>query len=438
MSYKKLISIAFCGFLAGCTTNPVTNNSDNPSDTPFGISKSASVKRELIPSTDPRITAQASSINQFSVKMYSQLIKNSENVFFSPYSITTALGMTDAGAAGSTDEEIRKALQVTLNGDDFNSAINGLDQSLKTHSDTTENLEINVVNSIWAQNGFPFYVIFLDKLSRHYDAGVNLLDFVSAPDPSRVIINTWVSEQTNERIKDLIPPGAINNNTVLVITNAIYFKADWLLKFDLQKTDNQKFGLLRGDSVSVPMMKLSGKENKGIKLLYRESADFRVLELPYRGERIVMDFILPDSGKFSVFESGMTFEKINASFANLDSVVLPPVRIPKFEFSTPSISLVNAFEELGMITPFSAVTADFSNMSRIPSYIGNIIHKAFIKVDESGTEAAAATAVIMDTKSVTPYPPSFVANRPFIYLIRDKQTNAILFMGRVLDPTIGK
>lgn len=437
MSRKKLISLAFFGFIAGCATNPVTNNSNNPSDTPFAISKSASVQREIIPSTDSRITEEANSINQFAVKMYSQLAKNSGNVFFSPYSITTALGMTDAGAAGTTDEEIRKALQVTLTGDDFHSAINGLDQSLKVHSENTENLEINVVNSIWAQNGFSLRVTFLDKLSRHYDAGVNLLDFFTAPDSSRVIINTWVSEQTNERIKDLIPQGAITDCTKLVLTNAIYFKADWLLKFDIQKTDNQKFGILKGDSISVPMMKLSGEENKGIKLLYRKLTDFRALELPYCGERIVMDFILPDSGKFDVFESGLTTEKIDTSFSNLDSVVLPPVRIPKFEFSTPSISLVKAFSDLGMVVPFSD-GANFSGISQISLKIADIIHKAFIKVDESGTEAAAATAVIMVKTSTSYVPPSFVANRPFIYLIRDKQTNTILFMGRVLDPTVSQ
>jgi serpin B len=385
MSYKKLISLAFVGLVAGCSTNPVTSTTDKPLETPFAISKSASVQREVIPSTDVRITEQAGSINQFAVKMYSQLIKDSGNVFFSPYSITTALGMTDAGAAGSTDEEIRKALQVTLTGDDFHVAINGMDQSLKAHSDATENLELNVINSIWAQNGFPLRVTFLDQLSRHYDAGINLLDFFTDPDPSRIIINTWVSDQTNQRIKDLIPDGVICKETKLVLTNAIYFKADWLLKFDAQKTDNQKFALLNGDSIPVPMMKHTGKDNESIKLLYRKLSNFRILELPYRGERVVMDFILPDSGIFNTFESGMTTEMINTSFKNLDSVALTSVRIPKFEFSTPSISLVEAFNELGMVVPFSD-GANFSGISQSSLKIGNIIHKAFIKVDESGTE----------------------------------------------------
>ncbi len=342
--------------------------------------------------------------------------------------------MTDGGAAGETDKQIRNALQVTLTGEDFHAALNGLDRSLAAHSEETENLELNVVNSIWQQNSLLIKDTYLDLLARHYDAGVNLLDFRKDPDSCRIIINDWVSEQTKSRINDLLPPGSISTLTDLVLTNAIYFMADWLFSFDTEKTDNQGFHLLDGETVLVPTMKLKS-ENGKVKLLYAEAENVRVLELPYKGRRIAMDFILPDSGMFSVFESKLSAEDLSGLLDKLDSTELPPVRIPKFQFTTESISLKNAFMSLGMTAPFS--DADFSGItSQYSLAISDIFHKAFIKVDENGTEAAAATAVIIDIISMPSSQPYFIADRPFIYLIRDTQTKTILFMGRVMDPRV--
>ncbi len=436
MNYKKLLCLGCAVILSGCNNNPVSDNSDNADDAtaPFAVIKHDFVARSVIAENDSRISTQANSINQFSVKMFSELTKEVDgNLFFSPYSITTALGMTDAGAIGETDLQIRKALQVNLEGEDFHAGINGLDQSLKSHAQATENIELNIVNSIWSQKGMMLQVNFLDLLSRHYDAGINLVNFAGEPDASRLIINEWVSEQTHDRIIDLLPPGSIAVETRLVLTNAIYFLADWLIKFPDTLTDNQSFTRLDGSQVTVPMMNL---RDKPVKLLYDEADNCRILELPYKGNRLAMDLILPDSGTYNNFEQNLSAEIISELINGLDSVELVCARIPRFEFTTESISLKEAFNNLGMTLPFSP-SADFSGISNERLFIADILHKAFVKVDEKGTEAAAATSVIVvgRTDSVSP-PEQFVANRPFIFFIRDTMTGAILFMGRILDPLV--
>ena len=428
---RKILCVLAALLVFNCVNDPVNTNRVEQGDGKFLTARS-SESRDVIPASDSRVAEQAKSINQFASRMYKQLVEENKNLFFSPYSITAALGMTDGGAAGETDKQIRNALQVTLTGEDFHAALNGLDRSLAAHSEETENLELNVVNSIWQQNSLLIKDTYLDLLARHYDAGVNLLDFRKDPDSCRIIINNWVSEQTKSRINDLLPPGSISTLTDLVLTNAIYFMADWLFSFDTEKTDNQGFYLLDGETVLVPTMKLKS-ENGKVKLLYAEAENVRVLELPYKGRRIAMDFILPDSGMFSVFESKLSAEDLSGLLDKLDSTELPPVRIPKFQFTTESISLKNAFMSLGMTAPFS--DADFSGItSQYSLAISDIFHKAFIKVDEKGTEAAAATAVIIERTSIPSSQPYFIADRPFIYLIRDTQTKAILFMGRVMDP----
>lgn len=438
---QKLLILASVVILAGCTSDPVSTgnqNFHNQQNRQFSISKSSFVSREIINSVDTRITQQASSINQFAIKMYSQLSKDTGNIFFSPYSITCALGMTDVGAVGSTSDQIREALQVTLEGDDFYTGINGLDQSLMLHSDNTPNLELKIANSIWSQQGLSLCLPFLDKLAKNYDAGINILDFEKYPEPSRIIINDWISEQTNQRIKDLIPPGEIDCETRLVLTNAIYFIADWLLKFDPEKTTDQEFTTSEGNRIMVPMMTMGTDDpDKLINFLYNKNQVASLLELPYYGNRIVMDLILPEQS-LNQLETSITTDLIKDLCNFRDSTALQYVKIPKFQFTTKSISLVEAFYNLGMIIPFNG-SADFSGICRLPLYIANILHKAFIKVDETGTEAAAATAVIMKPTSTEPFtPPTFVANRPFIYLIRDTQTNTILFMGRVHNPMVTK
>lgn len=429
---KLLITFTVAGLLAGCSNDPVSNSN---TDVKFGINK-LNVDRNVVMSTDPRISATSSSISKFAINMYRQIIKDDKNIFFSPYSITTAFGMADVGAKGNTDLQIREALLVTLEGDDFHGGLNGLDQSLKSFSDATDNLELNVENSVWAQDNVTYFKVgYLDKLARNYGAGIYMLDFMNEPDPSRIIINDWVAQKTNQRIMDLIPPDAIKPSTRLVLTNAIYFLADWEYKFDSSLTTSQTFYTTDGNSIQTPMM--SFDDDKPIKMLYNYSGNVRLLEMPYKGNRIAMDLILPDSGTYKAFEDSVTAEGLSRLISGLDSTNLTSVKIPKFQFTTPSLSIKKALQNLGMDDPFTSA-ANFSGIADIDLLIANVFHKAFIKVDESGTEAAAATAIIMVETSAQPNTKFFEANRPFMYLIRDKETNTILFMGRVMNPAVSE
>jgi serpin B len=420
----------------GCSTRNGPLNTDNtPVSTPFAIAKSTSA-RETAAVPESLLSAQATSINTFAVALYKQLGAQAGNLFFSPYSITAALGMTEAGAQGTTQSQIRQALSVTLPGDAFHAAINALDLSLMGHAQATDGLTLNMVNSTWTQSGWDFRVAYLDVLSRYYGAGVNLLDFIAAPDPSRIIINTWVADQTNQRIKDLIPQGAITSDTRLVLTNAIYFLASWLYRFDASLTTNQTFTKLDNSAVSAPLMQLGGNGTK-LRMNYARVGTARAIDLPYKGDRLRMTVLLPDKGSFPAFESSISVATVNALVQALDSTDLPPVRLPKFTFTSGSVSLVPALQSLGMTDAFDDTKADFSGIDgRRDLVITDVIHKAFIAVDEKGTEAAAATAVIIGVTSMPVDPPSFVADRPFIFLIRDRQTGVILFMGRIVDPTV--
>jgi serpin B len=417
----------------GCSRNGSPLSTDNQHSVPFAVAKSSSAREAAIVS-DSQLSIQASSINSFSVAMYKLLAADTGNLFFSPYSITAALGMTDAGARGRTESQIRQALSVKLQGDDFHAALNGMDQSLMGHAKATPGLTLDIVNSTWLQSGWDFRVAYLDFLSRYYGAGVNLLDFALQPEQSRVIINTWVADQTSGKIIDLIPKGGIDNYTVLVLTNAIYFLADWLYQFNPSLTQDQTFTRLDNSTVTAPLMRL-GDTNKTITLSYSRIGKVSALDLPYIGNRLCMTILLPDSGSFSDFESTISVEKIDSLIQALDTTKLYPVLLPKFTFATGSLLLDTTLQSLGMVDAFDPSKADFSGIDGSKGlYVYRVFHKAFIAVDEKGTEAAAATAVILSYWG--PRPPSFTADRPFIFLIRDKQTGAILFMGRVLDPTM--
>ena len=431
--FALTIGLALLSF--GCSRNGSPLSTGNKPDIPFAVAKSTSA-REVAIGSDSLLSIQASSINSFSVSMYKLLAAYGGNLFFSPYSITAALGMTDAGARGETDSQIRQALCVKLQGDDFHAALNGLDQSLMGHAKANPGLTLTIVNSTWLQSGWDFRVAYLDFLSRYYGAGVNLLDFASQPEQSRVIINTWVADQTNQKIVDLIPQGEITQVTALVLTDAIYFLADWLFQFNPSLTKEQTFTRLDNSTITTPMMRL-GDTGTTVTLNYSRVGKVSALDLPYRGDRLCMTVLLPDSGSFSDFESTISIEKIDGLVQALDSTKLYPALLPKFTFATGSIALDSALQSLGMIDAFSPSTADFSGIDGSKDlYVAKVIHKAFIAVDEKGTEAAAATAVIMPPYGWgSPYP-SFNVDRPFIFMVRDKQTGAVLFMGRVLDPTM--
>jgi serpin B len=420
-------------FAVSCQQPSGPIGTDDDPDTPFSVTKS-NASRETTPMSGDVLGEQAASINTFALRMYQQLcIQEQGNIFFSPYSIVAALGMTEAGARGETMNEIREALAVTLEDDAFHAAMNGLDLSLAEHTGSTSGLTLNMVNTTWVRKGMTFLPEYLDLLARYYGAGVNVLDFTNEPEPSRIIINTWVADQTNQRITDLLPPGSIKPITVLVLTNAIYFLADWLNQFNTDLTTDENFTRLDNTVVTVPLMQL-GETGKIVRMKYSRMGSACAIDLPYKGDRLCMTVILPDMGTFEIFQGSLSGKSVSDLIAALDSTALPPVRLPKFKFTSGSISLSGALKELGMVDAFTGA-ADFSSIFGTRSiYISDVIHKAFISVDEKGTEAAAATAVIFDRNSIPT--PTFIADRPFLFVIRDRLTGVILFIGRILDPTI--
>ena len=437
-SVSFLSAFAIALFLFSCSRNPV-GDSLTPDDTrqpsPFAVAKSASVSRETATVSGAVLSGQVESNNAFAVALYKELLSEDDNLFFSPYSITAALAMTAAGAEGETRQQIRDALKVTLDGTDFDAAINSFDQSITSYTDATEGVTLNIVNSSWIQANWDFRVSYLDHLSRYYGAGVNLLNFAEEPGACRTVINTWVAEQTSEKIENLLPEGSIIPTTVLVLTNAIYFLGDWLYSFDPEQTREKTFSRTDLSEVQAPIMSLNEPDEQ-VGMYYSRVGNVRALDFPYKGDRLTMTVLLPDAGEFSTFESSLSTETINGLISALDSVELQ-VSLPKFEFTYGTESLKEAMQALGMVDAFNDALADFSGIDgQRLLYVDDIYHKAFISVDEEGTEAAAATAVSMIWESVNPDEVVFNADRPFIYLIRDKETGMILFMGRIVDPTV--
>ena len=417
---------------AGCgnkVSNPLTNNTPEQK---FSVAKSESVARETSTASTDNISQEAQSINKFAVAMYNRLKQEGKNLFISPYSITEALAMTAAGANGATKQQIRDALQANLDGSLFDQALNGLDQSITGFASVTDGITLKIVNSTWMQSGWDFKVSYLDYIAKYYGAGVNLLDFVTKPEDSRLIINTWVADQTNNKILDLIPSGGVNSSTRLVLTNAIYFLGNWMYSFNADYTVAKNFNLLDKSTVQAPIMSLN-KPDSLVQMRYTYQSGFRALDFPYKGDRLVMTVILPDVDSFASVEKALSPAMLNQAFSALNPRKLK-VSIPKFKFTYGTASLTDAFKALGMQDAFSSQLADFSAIDGSKSLsVGDIYHKAFISVDENGTEAAAATAAIMET-SLAEQPVIFVVDRPFIFVIRDRTTGAILFIGRILNP----
>ena len=355
-----------------------------------------------------------------------------DNLFYSPYSISLALAMTYAGARGDTAEEMAATLHFMLEQDRLHPAFNWLDTELTSRGEGAqgkdgEGFRLNIVNALWGQKDYSFLSSFLDVLAENYGAGLRILDFMAEPEKGRVTINNWVSDQTEDRIKDLIPQGAIDELTRLVLTNAIYFNAAWKYPFDEDMTDdNGRFYLLDGGQVTVPMMKQT--ESFG----YTEGDGYQAVELLYDGDELSMVILLPASGDFEAFEAGLQAQQVSDIVSDLQptEVVLT---MPGFEFDS-EFSLKDTLTEMGMPTAFTEA-ADFSGMAGTRDLcISEVLHKAFVSVDEAGTEAAAATAVIVGETAMPEQPVEVTVDRPFIFLIRDIETGAVLFVGRVLNP----
>ncbi|CAG0936537.1 antithrombin III [Thermoflexales bacterium] len=368
----------------------------------------------------------------FAWDLYHALRGTDSNLFFSPHSISTALAMTYAGARGETAAEMTRVLHFTLPSEQLFPAFNALDLALQPGqpAEKEQPLELHGANALWGQQGYTFRSEFLDLLAQNYGAGMRLVDFKTAAEAARQAINQWVSEQTQDRIKDPLAPGTIDALTRLVLVNAIYFKGGWLYPFEPKATHEGPFTRLDGSQVTVPLMFWSEAET----VEYARGEGYQIVELPYQGGNAVMTILLPDAGQFAAFEEKLTTAQLQTLLSSLNPQMVK-VALPRFRNEN-DFDLTQVLGQLGMTTALSEA-ADFSGMTgQRDLYIGAVIHKAFVEVNESGTEAAAATAVVMSVTSAPAEQPLEVkVDRPFIYLIRDTQTGAVLFVGRALDPT---
>jgi serpin B len=349
-----------------------------------------------------------------------------DNLFYSPYSISLALAMTYAGARGETASQMAETLHYTLSQPQLHPAFNVLDQAL-TSSDNLEEdgFQLRIANAIWGQQGYEFLPTFLDALAENYGAGLRTVDFVEAAERVRQTINKWVSDQTEEKIQDLIPPGTLNELTRLVLTNAIYFNGKWVTPFDTKGTRDRDFHLLDGSTVSVLMMTQSGR------IQYMAGEGYQAAALPYRDSNMAMLFLLPAEDRFDEIEAQLSSGFLT-SIAKAFEAQRVRITMPKFSFES-SFNLTEALVGMGMPDAFQ--DADFSGMTgNRDLFISNVLHKAYVAVDEEGTEAAAATAVIMELTAMRDEPIDMKIDRPFLFLIRDNDTGTILFVGRVLNP----
>lgn len=385
------------------------------------------LERNLAPViSDADLATLVSDNTEFAADLYRQARTKPGNLFMSPHSISTALAMTYAGAAGQTATEMASALRFTLPPATLHAGLSAIDLALASRATaataTTIPFRLRTANSLWGQEGKQFMAPFLDTLAVNYGAGVHVLDFANAPEPSRETINAWVEEQTNDKIVDLLPEGSISDLTRLVLTNAIYFSAAWAEPFEVSATTDRVFHTATGDA-QVPTL----AQNEEMR--YGAGEGFRAAELAYDGGQLGMIVVVPDD--LATFEANLTGATLTAISSSL-TTHLVDLKLPKFRFDAP-LGLKETLQTLGMVEAFEE-TADLSGIDgETTLFVGDVLHKGFVAIDEHGTEAAAATAVIINTDSVPP-PATLTVDRPFLFYIHDIPTGTILFVGRVVDP----
>jgi serpin B len=368
-----------------------------------------------------------------------------KNLFFSPYSISSAMAMTRLGARGPTAEEMSGSLRLAAEVPAIESSFAALNQSL-TGDVAKQGYTLSVANALWGQRGKPFLADYLDVVKKDFGADLTPVDFVAQPEAVRKQINDWVANKTQDKIKDLLAPGSVTSDDQLILTNAIYFKGKWNVPFDAKQTSKADFYTLPGQPVKADMM--HGNEH----LLYAEDDLCQAVELPYKGDQMEMLVLLPKADIPAGAEDGTKTNEINTGMVRLESALNPNyldkitgqladrtvnLALPKWE-ATQEFMLGDVLQAMGMKLAFSPGAADFSGIDGSKDLaLAAVIHKAYVKVDEEGTEAAGATAVFMFGAAVHAAPPpvNFTANHAFVYFIIHKPTHAILFAGRLADPT---
>jgi serine protease inhibitor len=400
------------------------------------ISVLLAAPRAFTPSADA--TAMVSANNAFAIDLYQGLKTQPGNLFFSPYSISSALAMTYAGARGQTENEMARVLH-------FDSGQTNVPSGFRALADRINDLQrwnrikLVTANSLWCQKDYLFTKAFLNVVKQDYHADARLVDFTTAPEAVRNDINSWVDQNTDGKITDLIEAGQIKPLTRLILCNAIYFKGKWQTQFKTSDTRPAPFYVSSNETVTVPMMSLEAH----FKSATSDDNSLKILEMPYIGGDLSMVILLPasnpgwgdkDQPTLSDVEEKLTPENLRVWLAELDHAGERKIRIslPRFT-TTQSFNLSEQLKTMGMSSAFDHNGADFSGMDGTRElYISDVLHKAFVEVNEEGTEAAAATSVIIMARSI---PEQFMVDHPFIFLIRDNGSGAILFLGRIVDPT---
>jgi serpin B len=374
----------------------------------------------------PATPAATTSVNELTVTLLRALESEKGNVFYSATSLRTALGMTALGARGKTLDELNRAMYLAPDPAANAAAAKREGEEWKRAAGKAE---LNIANRLFAQRGLTLASEFTARTESGYGASTGLVDFVAAPEASRKEINRWVSDRTKRRIPELLPEGSIDELTRLVLTNAIYFKGTWLEKFDKARTQNEPFQAPTG-TVSVPTM------HRASQMSYGERDDVRLVDLPYEDSDLAMLIALPtESTTLTAVVQGLTPEKLEAWTGSLQNREVR-LALPKLEFSW-GRSVKKELIELGIQAAFKDKVADFGAMvasGQSELLIDDVFHKGFVLVDEVGTEAAAATGVVMRTKSLPPRPVELKVDRPFLFFIRNTKTGDVLFAGRVVNP----
>ncbi|MFB6085586.1 MAG: serpin family protein [Halodesulfurarchaeum sp.] len=438
MNRRRLLALSgslLAGALAGCSAPGPRGN--EPTDAPR-------VEPDVAGDALEQLVADA---NSFSTALYRETAAETpaENGLVSPLSVTTALAMAYAGAREETRAQMGEALRYSLEDESLHRAFNALQRELNARAreldpeelpteyaadDDPIPFELTLLNAVWGQAGFPFEREYLELLRDHYGGGLRKVDYAADPERARKTINDWVADRTEDRIEELVPAGAIGPLTRLVLTNAVSFRANWQHPFDPENTERVPFTSLRGATSAVAMM------HRTDPLPYAEVDGTQAVELPYLGGEVAMLVLLPSPGDFESVEASLSGGTISTVVDSLERRE-GTIAIPKFEFGD-GHGLKPALRDLGMHQAFDPQAADFSGMADIEGggdrlYIDDVYHDTYIGVDETGTAAAAATGVVINYTAAPAETFKFVADRPFLFAIRDRPTGTILFLGRVVD-----
>ncbi len=427
-----LVAVSGLSIIAACSGGTSTSASPPEGDNEISSSQPRASANDA-PLSD--ITTQTHDDEAFAFDLYAQLATTPGNIFFSPYSISTALAMTWAGAAGPTADGMATTLEFSLPAARVQAARNAVDLALASRAleGSAENgtpFKLDIANAVWAQRGLVLEQPFLDTLAEDYGSGVRVEDFMTAPLTAVSDINAWVSTATDGKIPMLLAPADISKATRLVLTNAVYFNGSWGTAFDPASTQPAPFHQLDGSAPSVPMM------HQVLQTVYAAGTGWQAVELPYSNPDLTLTVIIPDPGQLAAVEAQLSDTFFDAALAAEQRAEVT-LTLPKFSATT-AAHLAAPLTTLGMGLAFSPA-ADFSGIDGGRDlYISDVVHQATVTVDEAGTEAAAATAVIVNTTGAVEVPPgtpvTLTIDRPFLVVLRDRPTGAVLFVGRIVTP----